>query len=106
MLALAPHLKIYVHLPPTDLRKSFDGLTSLGRNRPLGRSQGRQLLPVHGERVWRSRPSPRANETRSIQMHRRVPRVSLGVPLAGPLSSAQGRSIDSLVSVGSGTRQE
>ena len=31
MLALAPHLKIYVHLPPTDLRKSFDGLTGLVR---------------------------------------------------------------------------
>ena len=32
MLALAPHLKIYVHLPPTDLRKSFDGLTGLVRS--------------------------------------------------------------------------
>ena len=32
MMALAPHLKIYVHLPPTDLRKSFDGLTGLVRS--------------------------------------------------------------------------
>ena len=32
MLALAPHLKIYVHLPPTDFRKSFDGLTGLVRS--------------------------------------------------------------------------
>ena len=32
MLALAPQLKIYVHLPPTDLRKSFDGLTGLVRS--------------------------------------------------------------------------
>ena len=32
MRALAPHLKIYVHLPPTDLRKSCDGLTGLVRS--------------------------------------------------------------------------
>jgi hypothetical protein len=32
MLTLTPHVKIYVHLPPTDMRKSFDGLTGLVRS--------------------------------------------------------------------------
>ena len=32
MLSLAAHVRIYVHLPPTDLRKSFDGLTGLVRS--------------------------------------------------------------------------
>ena len=32
MLTLTPHVKIDVHLPPTDMRKSFDGLTGLDRS--------------------------------------------------------------------------
>ena len=32
MLSLAAHVRIDVHLPPTDLRKSFDGLTGLVRS--------------------------------------------------------------------------
>ena len=32
MLSLASQVKIYVHLPPTDMRKSFDGLTGLVRS--------------------------------------------------------------------------
>ena len=32
MLSLAVHVRIDVHLPPTDLRKSFDGLTGLVRS--------------------------------------------------------------------------
>ena len=32
MLALTPRLKIYVHLPPTDFRKSFNRLTGLVRS--------------------------------------------------------------------------
>lgn len=32
MLSLAHHTRIYVHVPPTDLRKSFDGLTGLVRS--------------------------------------------------------------------------
>jgi transposase len=32
MLTLTPHVKIDVHLPPTDMRKSFDGLTGLVRS--------------------------------------------------------------------------
>jgi transposase len=31
MLTLAPHLRIYVHAHPTDMRKSFDGLSGLVR---------------------------------------------------------------------------
>lgn len=32
MLSLAHSTRIYVHVPPTDLRKSFDGLTGLVRS--------------------------------------------------------------------------
>ena len=32
MLSLAHNTRIYVHVPPTDLRKSFDGLTGLVRS--------------------------------------------------------------------------
>ncbi len=32
ILILTPHVKIYVHLPPTHMRKSFDGLTGLVRS--------------------------------------------------------------------------
>jgi hypothetical protein len=32
MLTLTPHVKIDFHLPPTDMRKSFDGLTGLVRS--------------------------------------------------------------------------
>jgi transposase len=32
MLTLAPHLRIYVHTHPTDMRKSFDGLSGLVRS--------------------------------------------------------------------------
>lgn len=32
MLTLAPNARVYLHLPPTDLRKSFDGLTGLVRS--------------------------------------------------------------------------
>lgn len=32
MLTLASHLKIYLHADPTDMRKSFDGLSGLVRS--------------------------------------------------------------------------
>ena len=32
MLTLSPNTRIYLHLPPTDMRKSFDGLTGLVRS--------------------------------------------------------------------------
>jgi transposase len=32
MLTLATHLRIYLHTRPTDMRKSFDGLSALVRN--------------------------------------------------------------------------
>lgn len=32
MLTLASHLRIYAHVPPTDMRKSFDGLSGLVRS--------------------------------------------------------------------------
>jgi transposase len=32
MLSLAHNTRIYLHVPPTDLRKSFDGLTGLVRS--------------------------------------------------------------------------
>ena len=32
MLTLAPQLRIYMHVPPTDMRKSFDGLCGLVRS--------------------------------------------------------------------------
>lgn len=32
MLSLAPQTRIFLHLPPTDMRKSFDGLTGLVRS--------------------------------------------------------------------------
>jgi hypothetical protein len=32
MLTLSPTTRIYLHLPPTDMRKSFDGLTGLVRS--------------------------------------------------------------------------
>lgn len=32
MLTFAPNLRIYLHTRPTDMRKSFDGLTALVRN--------------------------------------------------------------------------
>jgi transposase len=32
MLSFAPHLQIYLHTRPTDLRKSFDGLSGLVRS--------------------------------------------------------------------------
>jgi hypothetical protein len=51
MLTLTPHVKIYVHLSPTVMRKSFDGLTGLARSvlqadpRDGGNDHGR-------EKVW------------------------------------------------------
>lgn len=32
MLSLGPHTRVFLHLPPTDLRKSFDGLGGLVRS--------------------------------------------------------------------------
>lgn len=32
MLTLAPPMRIYMHVPPTDMRKSFDGLSALVRS--------------------------------------------------------------------------
>ncbi len=32
MLTFAPHVRIYLHAKPTDMRKSFDGLCALVRN--------------------------------------------------------------------------
>ena len=32
MLTLAPRMRIYMHVPPTDMRKSFDGLCALVRS--------------------------------------------------------------------------
>lgn len=32
MLTLAPNTRVFLHLPPTDLRKSFDGLSGLVRS--------------------------------------------------------------------------
>jgi transposase len=32
MLSLSTHTRIYLHVPPTDMRKSFDGLTGLVRS--------------------------------------------------------------------------
>jgi len=32
MLTLAPQMRIYLHVPPTDMRKSFDGLCGLVRS--------------------------------------------------------------------------
>ncbi|MDP6721077.1 MAG: IS66 family insertion sequence element accessory protein TnpB [Pirellulaceae bacterium] len=32
MLSFAPHLRIYLHTQPTDMRKSFDGLSGLVRS--------------------------------------------------------------------------
>jgi hypothetical protein len=106
MLALGPHRKIDVPLPPNDLRKSFDGLTGLVRSafEADPRDGGWFLFLVSGARVegrWlgQTRPGP-------SECTRRIVLVSLGVHLAGPLSSAQSRSIDSPPSVGSGIRQE
>ena len=42
MLSLSPNTRIYLHVPPTDMRKSFDGLSGLVRSAfqmdPLGGS--------------------------------------------------------------------
>lgn len=32
MLSLSPRTRVYLHVPPTDMRKSFDGLTGLVRS--------------------------------------------------------------------------
>jgi hypothetical protein len=32
MLSLSPNTRIYLHLPPTDMRKTFDGLSGLVRS--------------------------------------------------------------------------
>jgi transposase len=41
MLSLSYNTRIYVHVPPTDMRKSFDGLTGLVR-------QAFQVNPLDG----------------------------------------------------------